>query len=517
MPAKKSFVTVTDQFCGAGGSSIGAVAAGAELSLALNHWKLAIESHQTNFPNAAHDCTDVSACDPRRYPSSDILITSPECTNHSLAKGRGRRHYKADLFGNVILDPAEERSRATMWDVPRFAEYHRYSIIIVENVVDARGWVMYDAWIHAMTLLGYDHQAVYFNSMFAWPTPQSRDRMYVVFWRRGNRAPDLDIRPAAHCQPCGRHVEAVQRWKNQLRRYGRYGARGQYVYCCPDCHAVVHPLYYPALTAIDWSLPIERIGDRARPLKEKTLARIRLGLERFKDQHLLVDANCVKGLDEPLATQVAAGSQQAVILPGIVELRNHGTVRLVDEALATVAAEGNHHALLGMPFLTRHYSTRGTDGAHLSRGVDEALGTVTSQDHHSLTVPFIASYYGEDTLRPVTDALGTQTGKDRHALVAPFVVSQYGGEKRNPVHHVGEPMMTVPGMALHRLAIPGETPAVEDCGFRMLEPHEIGRAMAFPDSYIVLGNKRERVKQFGNAVTPPIMKILIERCLATLG
>jgi DNA (cytosine-5)-methyltransferase 1 len=41
--------------------------------------------------------------------------------------------------------------------------------------------------------------------------------------------------------------------------------------------------------------------------------------------------------------------------------------------------------------------------------------------------------------------------------------------------------------------------------------------MAFPDAYIVRGNKRERVKQFGNAVTPPVMQMLIERCAETLG
>jgi DNA (cytosine-5)-methyltransferase 1 len=183
----RSFLTVTDQFCGAGGSSIGAVAAGLELRLALNHWSLAIETHNSNFPDAIHDCTDISACNPHRYPATDILITSPECTNHSLAKGKKRKMQRQmDLFGTVKLDPAEERSRATMWDVPRFAEYHRYNIIIVENVVDARYWVMWDAWLHAMQLLGYEHKVVYFNSMFAYPTPQSRDRMYVVFWKKGN-------------------------------------------------------------------------------------------------------------------------------------------------------------------------------------------------------------------------------------------------------------------------------------------------------------------------------------------
>jgi DNA (cytosine-5)-methyltransferase 1 len=79
MPRKKSFITLTDQFCGAGGSSIGATMAGAEVRLAMNHWKLAIETHNTNFPQVDHDCTDISAANPRRYPSTDILITSPEC------------------------------------------------------------------------------------------------------------------------------------------------------------------------------------------------------------------------------------------------------------------------------------------------------------------------------------------------------------------------------------------------------------------------------------------------------
>ncbi|MBL7859520.1 MAG: hypothetical protein JNJ65_00065 [Cyclobacteriaceae bacterium] len=50
---------------------------------------------------------------------------------------------------------AQKRSRATMWDVPRFAEYHSYEIIIVENVVDARYWVQRGAWLLAMHLLGY--------------------------------------------------------------------------------------------------------------------------------------------------------------------------------------------------------------------------------------------------------------------------------------------------------------------------------------------------------------------------
>ena len=60
MSKKKSNITVTDCFCGAGGSSQGIKEATESLGMnygtdvqveyALNHWDLAIETHNTNFP-----------------------------------------------------------------------------------------------------------------------------------------------------------------------------------------------------------------------------------------------------------------------------------------------------------------------------------------------------------------------------------------------------------------------------------------------------------------------------------
>lgn len=47
-------------------------------------------------------------------------------------------------------------------------------------------------------------------------------------------------------------------------------------------------------------------------------------------------------------------------------------------------------------------------------------------------------------------------------------------------------------------------------------PHEIQKAMAFGDDYRVLGNRRERVKQLGNAVTPPAAEFLLGAIAAAL-
>lgn len=50
----------------------------------------------------------------------------------------------------------------------------------------------------------------------------------------------------------------------------------------------------------------------------------------------------------------------------------------------------------------------------------------------------------------------------------------------------------------------------------MLEPHEIAAAMAFSPGYVVLGSKRERVRQLGNAVTPPVAEILVATLVETI-
>ena len=67
-------LTLTDLFCGAGGSSTGAVQVpGVSVRVASNHWQLAVDTHEANHPDTGHVCADLSQIDPRFYPSTDIL------------------------------------------------------------------------------------------------------------------------------------------------------------------------------------------------------------------------------------------------------------------------------------------------------------------------------------------------------------------------------------------------------------------------------------------------------------
>lgn len=495
----------------------------------MNHWKLAIETHNTNFPNVDHDCTDISAVDPRRYPSTDILITSPECTNHSLAKGKPRQYYQQDIFGNVLIDPAEERSRATMWDVPRFAEYHDYNLIYVENVVDAGKWRLFESWLHAMHALGYEHQVVYFNSMFAWPTPQSRDRMYTVFWKRGNKKPDLEFRPPAFCDHCQANVESIQTWKKPHQRWGRYKA--QYFYRCQKCSRQVEPYYYAAFNAIDWTIQAERIGDRKVPLRPKTMARVQYGLDAFGRRPMIVTGRYTTGissrvrdaLSDVMPTQPGDASH-AVVMPWLVETGyTHAPDNRVSAGDNPAPTQTTRQTLGVVGFLGKQYGGQ-ADPRYMSVPLDGTLGAITTWDHHALlTAPveahqgFIADMRGKSNAHSLADPLMciTATGS-HHALLSAdsFLTYYYGTAEK--AERVTEPLNTFTGRDRAGLVQGAlESLTVDDLTFRMLRPHEIGKGMAFPGEYVVLGTQRDQVKQYGNAVTPPAMEMLLERGVET--
>ena len=521
---KKSFLTLTDQFCGAGGSSLGAMMAnipGLEVKLALNHWVRAIETHQTNFPDAIHECTDISAADPRRYPSTDILITSPECTNHSLAKGKKAITAQLGLYEKGILDAAAERSRATMWDVPRFAEYHQYNIIIVENVVDARKWVMYDAWLMAMHALGYKHRAVYLNSMHAHPTPQSRDRMYVVFWKSGNKAPNLDFTPTAHCPKCQTDVESVQTWKRPDIRFGKY--KQQYIYSCPSCATHVDPYYYAAFNCINWADKGTRIGDRKKELSANTIKRIEYGLKKYGNEVFTVTTRYTSGIDcrvKSIADTI--GTQPGDISHGIampfVLLGEHSKVtpqtRKLTDVLQTQATRQSMGLLV--PYIIEMNRTGEAKPA------TNHASTITSGgiNHAVAIAPFIVdgNYTAtESRASSVTNPMHNLTTQHRTGLLTTeawnsFLSYNYNGVQTSHITEATYAVTTKDRMSL----INYRHPSIDDCYYRMLKSAEVGKAMAFIETYVVCGTERDKVKQYGNAVTPPAMRELIKRCVASL-
>lgn len=542
-------LTVTDLFCGAGGSSSGLVAAGYKVVIAANHWSLAIESHQANHPDTDHSQADISQVNPAYFPKTHVLWGSPECTNHSIAKGvkRQRQQDQAlfELDGTRPLpDEAANRSRATMWDIPRFAEHHRYMAIILENVVDAYRWDQFEAWQMAMRSLGYRLQFVWLNSMHAQigglPAPQSRDRMYIVMWREDlvtKKTPGPNVgkwtRPMAVCKEHG-EVQAVQAFKKK-EQWGRY--RAQYLYRCPECWQVIEPGWLAAESIIDWSLPAPRIGDREKPLAEKTRERIRRGIERYWAPVVVKAAGNtydgvttgsgylrVSELEAPLPVQLGT-TEHGMAIPPLVVTNNHANrARTADEALPT-ATTGNAHALL-VNLVSGADESRSRPVSHVlpsivaggthasllipvegregkaAASTAEPLRTQSTRNETGLLVPL----RNHGVAKPTTHPIDTVSAEgNHHALV--MRNNEGGAEMSTPVT---EPIRTLTTGGHQSLIEPSEPISldVDDAGFRMLEPHEIQLGMGFAADYHLVGSKRDKVKQAGNAVTPPAARDL---------
>ncbi len=449
-------LTVTDLFCGAGGSSLGASLAGFDIQMAANHTPVCVENHQRNFPEARHDCADISQVDPHRYPRTNILVASPECTNHSSAKGVSRKRQDPGMFDSPDL--LAERSRATMWDVHRFVEVHQYDAAIIENVVDAGRWTYWPSWWQAWDDAGYVAKVVNLNSAHTGAVPQWRDRIYVVAVRKGVKI-DLELRPPCWCSKCERTVEGVQVFKRDDRQVGKW--RQQYNYLCPHCSSITAPPAPAVANALDLTNVGQRIGDRVRPLKPKTMARIERALDLWGPSLVQVAGHTFERpgytrawpLDGPSPVQTTT-PQHAVVVP----LRSHTRPTTVDEPAFTVCAGGNHHGLLFAP-------QSGGEG----RPIDGPAGALTTK-----VGPFLVTYTRTGQARPVSEPATTVTTRDRHAVVDP-------------------------------------APRVEDCGYRGVTTDEQGRIMAFPDSYIVEGTQEQRTRMYGNAVTPPSLTLLAHR------
>jgi len=444
-------ITMIDLFCGAGGSSTGAVDAGVRVIYAVNHWPIAIESHNANHPETLHDCVDIRTVLPSQYPYTDIFWASPSCTNHSLAKGKRRKNLgQLDLWGNNAVDSEEEKSRATMREVYEFAEHHRNPILLVENVVDVRHWQHYAVWKQSIMNLGYECKELYLNAQF-FGVPQSRDRYYAVFWLKGNKAPNLNFQPLAYCPHCAEEHPAYQWWKRPEIAWGRYGKTRQYLYRCTTCRNEVVPHRHAASEVIDWSLPTPLICERKTPIKESTLQRIEAGIRKYADKAFLAD------------TAYSGGDHSS---------------RVRDLSQPAMTQTGHQTQALAIPPFLMSYYTR--NSAHDE--ISDPMPYITGDNRHDLVMPpqFIMTYYGQAGYKTTDEPLDTITGVDRHALVDP-------------------------------------SDTVQNCGFRMLEPKELKLGMSFEDDYIITGNKRQRVKQIGNAVAPKMAQAIIQRCVESLS
>jgi DNA (cytosine-5)-methyltransferase 1 len=199
-----------------------------------------------------------------------------------------------------------------------------------------------------------------------------------------------------------------------------------------------------------------------------------------------------RGVDEPLPTQ--GGSEtMSVVSSGVLPFRKHTTPTTHGEAMPTVTSDQVPGLLSAAGIIQQN---EGVDRRVFP--LSDPLRTVTATgNHHGLLFSGWFKQNGsaaDDTsAHPVTEPLGTLTARDTTAVLT---------------------------AEWHELLADLK---LEDCYFRMMASHEIGRGCGFDvdfadykGSFVVWGSARDQVDGYGNAVTPQVGQWIADRLRSAL-
>lgn len=570
---KHDTLVAVDLFSGFGGLTRGIEAAGFDTICCANHNEYKVEVHEKNHPQAEHwiaDLVDPEASDyhsARDLPPGDLLCAGVSCVNHSIANTKKAYAQGLSLFD--LEDPEfdervtrSERDRATANCVLHYAAQHHPRLILVECTTELTSWgpqvpgkkygdgSTFRWWIAQFEQLGYRYRVVYLNSMF-FGVPQSRDRLYVAMWDRNLPTPDLDHRPVSWCSFCDSMVEAVWTWRTGVPPTGRVMYGVQYDYRCPRCRHQVIPPMTPSLAALDLTDLGTRIGDRDKPLADTTMARAERCRQRFAEfPAVLMPAKAQRGSErhpwQPLSTQTSQQETGILSTGAIMGVAGHTFERPGSDCRSRDLSQPlwaqtstNTTGLLTPPMAMAIDNYQGA-----SRGADEPLPTQVGSETLGLLSAGVVPYRRNTVPTSHGEAMPTVTTEQIPGLLTAAGMIKNNGSIDEALYRsypMSEALGTVVGSAVtqgmlfsgwkadaaaasvsqvgdYSLVTPtSEWQAaladlrLEDCYYRMMGSHEIGRGCGFDvdfgahkGTFIVWGSARNQTDGFGNAVSPPV-------------
>lgn len=405
---KRRKMLVADLLCGAGGSSTGCQRALRELGLdmelvCVNHWDTAIATHEKNHPEARHFVQDIATVRPHMLVPEgylDLLMASPTCTHHSVARG-GK--------------PTSDQQRSDPWHIITWLTELRVKRIIIENVWEFISWGPVDrrtgkpvksrkgeyfhAWIQTIKGLGFEPE---WRKLNAADYGDATTRQRFILMARSDR------KKVAWPMPTHRKPSALK----------------------GDMFAQEKP-WRPARDIIDWDIRGKSIFTRKKPLAEKTLARIYAGAVKFQwpEPYLVILRNhmAARGLDLPLPTIAANGTHIGIAQPVVVNMKGKSTASSSEEPLPTQTAHAPH-LFSAEPVVVRSGMT-GSNGAGAgARSTAEPLATMTSSNGLGVAEPVIMNGRKGNQAKPVSqEPVPTLDTKGGVWLAEPIVLSQHGG------------------------------------------------------------------------------------------
>lgn len=509
-------------FAGLGGACAGLEDAGLPVHVANNHDPVALAAHAALFPHTRHvkgDIFDVCPIAATGGRPVNFLWASPDCRDHSVAKGGA---------------PRSARVRSLPWQVCRWMGKTRPLAVGMENVREIRGWG---------------------------PLIAKRDKVT-------GRVLKLDGTVAARGERVPRHLQQLVRDKRRAgRSYRAFVAhiRGLgYDYqdrdlCCADYgiptsrrrwFAVARrdgqPIEWPAQThapadqakakglqpwvgahtIIDWSIPMQSIFDRARPLAANTNHRIAVGLRKFvleSPRPFILPLTHTGGvrvhdMQEPLRTLTTAHrGELAVVAPAFVEERRGNSVgQDLAQPLGT-QTQIQHHSLVAAWMVQHNFTVaEGVIGARM----DQPLSTlVTRGTQKYVAAASLVKLRGTSTAADVLDPVPTLSAGGNHVAAGAAFFTKYYGQG-GVAQGADDPLHTLTTLARYGVVtvqLRGKPHALSDILMRMLAPSEAAAAheLTLPEWIEIDGKRRrltksESTRLVGNSVPKRMATLLAQ-------
>ena len=308
-----------DLFCGGGGTSSGLVSAARELDtpldlLGVNHWDVALNTYANNFPELrAPEQEDIYNLSPFKYfPDGylDLLVASPECIYHSVARGYG---------------PCNEQSRSGAKQILEWLKRIHVERVLIENVKEFVDWGPLDKNGHRIKALkGIEFQAFL----------RSLDTLgYVYEWRILNCADYGDTTTRK------RFFLMAKKGRDQIIKWPE-PTHSEHQ---NDLFTDANP-WNPTSSIIDWSVPGKSIFNRKVPLVDKTLARIEHGLRTYGGKDFLIKyfgTGKSESIAKPVTTILANGNHHALVQPFITIYKGQSKTRSLDLPLPALTTQKN--------------------------------------------------------------------------------------------------------------------------------------------------------------------------------
>lgn len=441
-------------FAGMGGACQGLERAGFPVHVAVNHDQIAIAAHKALNPRTKHlqaDIYEVCPLDATGGRPVNILWASPDCRDHSVAKGGA---------------PRSPRVRSMPWQVCRWVGVLRRAglgpaTVMLENVREIRGWGPLVA--KRCTKTGRVLRL---------------DGTVAAKGERVPREQQVLVRDPRHI---GRHWRA---WVEHMRRLGvdwqdrdmvcaDYGVPttrkrlfgvgqldGLPIIWPEQTHAHRHSVavkdgrllaHASAASIIDWSLPLPSIFSRKKDLQPATQKRIAVGMKRFvleAAEPFIVHtthqgARPGHAIGDALSTITGAHrGEMAMVGPSLVPTTHTTSGDRIHDGqqpapTLTAGVKGGELAVMagtiiqaahgdGPPGRAQRWGGGATD-------LRQPIGTTTASGaSHAVVAAYLTEHRGHSDAQDMAAGIGAQTAKDHHAVTAAWMVQHNTGLVGHP-------------------------------------------------------------------------------------